>query len=793
MKKNKLLILNFFIAFSLFYSFSSKAQTVEENIVSSYEDSGFTTRELVYAHLNKSTLLNNEMLGFSAYVIDKSNKSALTITHNLYCTISNDKNKIVKEKLIQVKKGLAHNTFKIDSSFTPGVYTFRAYTNWMLNFNERNYYEQSFLVLANNNATNSLEKEEFTIQVLPEAGHLISKTNNNLGIVVKNKQGFGLSFAKGKLMSNDIIISEFQLNQFGIAKVPLIPSFGQSYSVVIEKDETLLEKEIENIEKLGISLSLSNLREKVGLSFFINNETLDLVKDKTYFIAVHDGNKKIKTISFKFDNQLQVSKIINAEDLSPGINIFTLFDAKKEIPILERLYFNYNGISTAKINLEKQTLATDSTTIELKINKSIDLQKVQNLSISVLPKNTNSYRFNSNILSQTYLEPYVRGFIENANYYFAGFNFEKEKYDLDNLLITQGWSSFDWKEVFKEIDFSNKFEEGINVVATIKGKAREGFLVYPLKNNKTEIFTPNETDDAFTQTNLFPEDNEQYFISLLKKRNITQKPDLELQFYPSQVPEFSIDNYKIPFNKNQTDLKYKYFESPVFDNVSDVEVLDGIVLNTKTEETRIEKIKNRTFGTVDVFDDTTSRGGQTLASYLSGRGFITSDFGGELTIVNPNPSTPNNNIPLVIIDDVQIADFGFLNNFPLNIVDYIEINKSGIGYGLRGGGGVIKIVTDPFKKTQANSIDKNDRESYNFPLTFNSSKKFYTPIYQDYNSRFFTEYGTISWQPNLKADKDGNIFFKIPNQYNSNINLYVEGIINDNTFISETVTISPID
>jgi hypothetical protein len=789
--KKKHLILFYFFLVSIL---STQSQITENNALQAYNEFGVSTREIVYIHINKSVFVKNEMLGFNAYIIDKAKKTSLPITHNLYCTITNENDEIIKSKLIRVESSFSNNTFKIDSLFTTGTYKFKAYTNWMLNFQERNYYEHSFYVINPDlkEEIKTLPKDKkYTIQVLPEGGHLVSDIKNNLGIIVKDKDGFGLKNRIGKIVSDkNVTVTEFTLNKFGISKAPFTPLPNENYYIIINNNGEEIRTKIKNIENTGIVFSISNLRNKLGLTFAINTATKEIVKNKEYFLAIHNGHE-LKTTPFKFDGKTEISKIIDYKELYAGVNIFTVFDNEKNRPILERLYFNPIGVSQTNLKNIETIIENDSVTVKLQLNEIIDFNKIQNISISALPNKTKSYNFNSNILSQTYLEPYVRGFIENASYYFSNSN-AKTKYDLDNLLITQGWSSYDWGDIFKKPDYSNKFEEGINVVANINGKMKEGFLVYPLKNNKTKIFTPTQEDKAFIQTNLFPEEDELYRVSLLKKRNITEKPNLYVQFYPAKIPNFTIQSYDIPFRNGLLPQQANNFQI-AFKNSNDAEMLDGIVIQSNVNATRMEKIKNRSSGNVDFFNDTNSRGGQTLALYLSSRGFIANDFSGQLIIINPNPNTPNNAIPLVILDDVQLTDFGFLNNFQMNTVDYIEINKAGIGYGLRGGGGVIKIVTDPIKRMQQNSTDKNDLASYTFPITFNSPKKYYAPIYENYTSKFFQEYGTISWFPNLKADEKGIVTFKMLNTFTPSINLYIEGVINGEIFISESKTIYPLN
>lgn len=73
-------------------------------------------------------------MGFTAYVFDKSSKTPSKSSKNLYCTISSKNGEIIKQKLLKINNGIVFNTFDIDDKFKPGEYTFRAYTNWMLNF-----------------------------------------------------------------------------------------------------------------------------------------------------------------------------------------------------------------------------------------------------------------------------------------------------------------------------------------------------------------------------------------------------------------------------------------------------------------------------------------------------------------------------------------------------------------------------------------------------------------------------------------------------------------------------------
>ncbi len=118
-----------------------------ENIITPFNDYNALYREVAYCHLNKSTFIKGEMIGFSGYVFDKDLKVPSTLTKNLYCVITDNNNKVIKSKMVKVNNGFTNNVFKIDSLFTSGNYTFKAYTNWMKNFDEPNAFVESFRVI----------------------------------------------------------------------------------------------------------------------------------------------------------------------------------------------------------------------------------------------------------------------------------------------------------------------------------------------------------------------------------------------------------------------------------------------------------------------------------------------------------------------------------------------------------------------------------------------------------------------------------------------------------------------
>lgn len=760
------------------------AQTSQEQIVQSYKDFVNSPREIAYVHLNKSTLIKNEMIGFTAYIFDKYTKQPSLVTKNLYCTLTDKNGDVIKSKLVEVNKGIASNVFKVDSLFQTGKYTFRAYTNWMFNFDEPNFYEHAITVLDPEEQKESSKVDEnisYTVQVLPEGGHLISGVKNQLGVIAKDSQGFGLGNTSGVILNDkNETLKKFTLNQFGIAKVALTPKQGRYYRVVLTKNDEKIVTPINDIDKIGFNISLLNYPNKIALVFKTNKESLPFVESKNYILAIHNGSN-VKTTTFQFSNKKQVVKALDHASLQPGINIFTVFDPDQNVPVLERMYFNWKGISKTDIDNVVTKNVGDSITVSLKIDEYINPEKVQNLSISVLPKSTKSYQFNSNILSQTYLNSYVKGFIENSGYYFSSSS-NKTRADLDNLLITQGWSSYDWSTIFKKPVINHRFENGVDVVANVNSNKQKSFIAYPIRDQKPNVVLIGENDTKYTHTGLFPYENDSYGVSTIRKSGRADKAGIYLQFFPSQIPHFNLSSLDMPAE----DFSYLLSSTKINPLLAgwigeEGELLDEVVVKAETERAKkIEKLKRTTTGRVFVLDKRDRKHNSSLQEFFGWIGIGISSKGGYTRHVGYRTAQP-----LIIIDDFTTPNLNYLKFLRIETVDYIEVKRQSIGASYRF---IVRIFTDPTLPYKDNKHISNVSD-HKYKLTFSKSKKFYTPIYASKRTKFFKNFGVIDWLPNISVDSDGTATFKIQKGYKGSVNLYIEGIVNGKDFVSQTKTI----
>jgi hypothetical protein len=767
-----------------------------DNIYDAYKNYNEAPREVVYLHLNKSTYIKGESIGFTAYVMDKEDKTQALLTTNLYVSVSDGNDKVVKQKLIQVNNGIGSNTIALDSSFTSGIYHVKAYTNWMRNFNEPNYYSEAIKVIDPEVETyikRTLVDNDIDAQFLPESGHLLHGILNNIGVVIKDSQGFGLANTKGEVINNNNeVLTTFETNKMGIGKFPLFANINNTYTIRINHANENFSFPLGHVvEKNGVILSVKRLKSKLFTSVITNEETLNLLRNKRHTLMLHNG-KDYEIMDIYFTDATVITKAIEYANIPSGTNIVTLFD-ENEKPVAERLFFNYDAIDVLASSNLSSTRKSDSLIVKLSF-KDIDPEAFNNISVSVLPQETESYNRHHNILSQTYIQPYVRGPVENAKYYFTDID-NKKRYELDNLLLTQGWSSYNWNNMFMPEQMPYAFEQGISLKANVNNQdhLQDVFVLHHFGDSPPRYKQVSEGNSSFIFENLFPNEENQILISRLREGNDLLPAQLYLQPVPQTIPYL-----RTFFRPLQPKTNYKVSEQlkikePIWQKLDGVQQLDEVVVMTKMDEIqlRTQKLNTKVYGQIKIPSDIEKLTFLFLEDYLRANrvGASFDPESGNMIFTNGRASGSliGGSSMQVFFDGMPLTDTGFLYRYPIVDIDYIEINRGGLGEGARGANGVLRIYSSI--KSLFNTTGKLNAQDYELPLSFSSEKTFYVPKYKYYNDDFYKEYGTIDWKPQLSMDSQGNVSITVA-QPQVPITLFIEGVANNGAFIFEERSIS---
>jgi hypothetical protein len=131
------------------------------------------------------------------------------------------------------------------------------------------------------------------------------------------------------------------------------------------------------------------------------------------------------------------------QQLAAGVSHFTLFNSRHQ-PVCERLYFRRPGLALPiKAQTDKPSYAARE-----KVSLQVAAAGLQpaSLSVAVYQLDSLSAAGGANIGSYLWLTADVKGPVENPDYYLTSTEPQAAE-AADNLMLTQGWSRFSWKNV----------------------------------------------------------------------------------------------------------------------------------------------------------------------------------------------------------------------------------------------------------------------------------------------------------------------------------------------------------
>lgn len=443
--------LNYFLAIFVYslLSNTSFAQTNFDEMVSTIGAyNSHHLQEKVYLHTDRSYYLCGEILWFKAYVEDAANNEPLSVSKVVYAELLNSSHDPVLQAKIDIKNGNGNGSFALPVSLASGNYELRAYTNWMKNDSSYYFFRKVITVI---NTTQNLDPSlvtgspKYDAQFFPEGGNLVSGLKSLVGFKVNDNFGKGVDAEGAIVDQNNDTITHFQTTHAGMGNFYLTPESGKNYSAIITlKDSTHLTKALPSVYQNGFVMHLSDEGNTIKVTVTSRGQTSSAV----YLIA--ETNRAIDfSRASRLDNENAIFSI-SKSDLKEGVAEITLFNENRQ-PVCERLYFkrpaNKLLIST---KADKQTYSKrNPVAIDLSTSAQTGKALAANLSAAVYKLNADYQPQQDDIYTYLWLSSDLKGYIEDPGYYLANDNTATNS-ALDNLLLTQGWRTFDWNKLSSE-------------------------------------------------------------------------------------------------------------------------------------------------------------------------------------------------------------------------------------------------------------------------------------------------------------------------------------------------------
>ncbi|MEP2279369.1 hypothetical protein [Maribacter sp.] len=753
-------------------------------------------RESVFLHTNKTTYIANEEVWLKGYVYNRHNSTPFSQTTTVHVGLYNADGKKFNDYHFKASGGYFKGNIAVDSVLASGDYYLRTSTNWMKNFKEDDSFVQKITILNEKPIEKAKSIKEYDVQFLPEGGNLVEDAPGVMGVKITDANGYGVRIVEGSVFDSDNTqVARFYTSIFGLGKFNFNPKAGVEYVAKIEFDDgSVKTTSLQKPSKIGISFSVKNVDEnRFIISLTTNAATKEIIKEQQFYLLIHkDGHANRIPITFP-KNKLFISKVLNKEVLNKGMNILTLFNPDGK-PIAERLIFNHADLLDSKLEVSKLSTEADSLKIQVKLLNSS--KGSQNLSVSVLPEKTISNNNQNSIYSAFYLKPYIRGFVENPKYYFKNVTTKKEN-DLDLLLMTQGWSRYDWNDIFKGPPGQfYEFENGIDLEGTIysKGVISEEKLLVSFPDGRSRYL--DILDNRFLIEKNFPIKGEGLDFTLIVKNGKLAKPNIGLNMKLGVIPDEIDTIWKEKVESEDEDSSTKINAPDLISSDNTISLNEVTVVENKLKAT----VESNVFipkylkGKMTEVTEDIEFSFPLITDIIASRGYYVREelsFGSTDRLIiraRTVQSFLSGNalpVPVIYLNGARLSTLDILYRMPTSEVESFLIDKTGAGEGARGAGGVIRIYTRRVPRGYNDQFSKEENVfNYKLKEGFEPVKKFYTPKYTSYLSNEFENFGTIHWVPELKTNENGIATFKILNTLQNNINIYIEGMSTEGDLIS---------
>ena len=685
----------------------------------------------------------------------------------------------------------------------------------------------------------SVKEKGYHVGFYPEGGRLVGDCVCRVGFKALGEDGLGIPVSGYVVDDQGKRQSSFYSLHKGIGSFLFRPVSGRTYYAVCT-DSKKRERQfplplVENtlpslkVEDRGgfLYVTMQNSRDKLpdGMSLVLHTRGQVFYADRWL-----QGNKQ-----YAFNCNMFPSGVLSVLLLDNGLR-----------PVSERLFFCRNNdqatglLSTGKNSYPLRSQVTNSVC-------AVDsLGRLQNgwASVSVTRDEEVEPDTCSSMYSYMLLSSDLRGYIEDASYYFRDAEDDTRIEALDALMLTQGWRRYDVPSLL-QANYATPMRE-IEGGFLISGNVRNGIFDKLYEGSKVGLIVPQfnyadivESDSLghFSFTGFEFPDSTRYIVQAMKKNgkgiSLTLEMDTDIfpsvnRFFPS-VSTSSINDY----NRYLDNVRDKY-PGALMVNLSEVTVLgnqkkdvfvQSFAHNNYSYQTYTDKdIKEgrynsvfevlRRINGVRILPDNTviigesrksgillERGSKskkpvTLMSKMGNSESESSISGGE----KPNPEELSNmknlltfKSPLIVLDGVA------MENFDLSIVNISDVERldvyrgvTAVMYGEQGNGGVISITTKGGKHDyNEKEIRDNIQQLDNVLLGYQKSAKFYSPVYTPTQTSFRPDpRTTVYWNPDIRLNNAGDTTFDYyttdkPGKYT----YILEGMTEDGKLIHEEKSI----
>ena len=496
----------------IFQQYMNQAQTFANNF----------PREKAYLHFDNTSYYVGDTIWFKAYVTLAEQQIFSQISRPLYVELVDQTGHIADKQIIKLTQGEGNGQFVLPRSMLSGYYEVRAYTRWMLAFNEPQYFSRTFPIyqLANSDKlersittyelSSSMEnrpsetKEKLSVRFFPEGGQLVEGVTSQVAFKAESKDEGNIELSGTIYTKEGAEISSFETLHDGMGHFKYTPSAQPAVAKVDfqgKKYELTLPQALPNGYVLSTVNNAGALLVKVSCNAATPQDTLAV------FIS-HQGRPYVhQLISCRADTPQEF--ILPTRKLPAGVLQVSLINRAGNT-LCERFVFS-NPRAPLQLSAEGlKEVYTPYAPIrcELQVKNAKGEPISGDVSVSIRDAVRSDYlEYDNNIFTDLLLTSDLKGYIHQPGYYFASPSPRKQT-ELDILLIVHGWRKYDMSQAISTAPFTPLQLPEAQLV--LNGQVKSTILKNKLKDIALSVIV--KKDDQFITGGTVTDENGRFTI-----------------------------------------------------------------------------------------------------------------------------------------------------------------------------------------------------------------------------------------------------------------------------------------
>ena len=475
--------------------------------------------EKIYLHFDNTCYFLGDTIWFKGYLVNAIHHTPDNWSRTLYVELLTPEGQIITTQKYKTTDGQCHGQLVLKDTLWAGYYEIRAYTRWMLNFGEGHEFSRVFPVFNKPRREGDYQcvmsrrsfavpdyrrkdlwkpdkmEKKVMVDFFPEGGHLVKGLPCRVAFKAMSRDTGNLN-VKGRLFdSQGQEQCSFSTLHDGMGVIEYTPDGGE-YTAEFDVGGRTWKFPLPVAESEGCHLKADlPTEDAIRMSVYRSAG----VRQIPLKVTVSCRGQVYSVADIQPSDLERVSVFFPAKDFPSGVSQITVFNASGEI-LGERLVFiDHHDELEIEVKQDKNTYQPFH-----KINLDIDIKDKDKAPVSTVfslaVRDAEQGVANRGGDARTYLllSSEVRGYIHHIDYYFKDDSPERLK-ALDLLLMTQGWSRYNLKQMtgLESFEIRQPAEENISMDGVVLEYSRK---LKPVKDADVQMWMLGHGESYREQT-----------------------------------------------------------------------------------------------------------------------------------------------------------------------------------------------------------------------------------------------------------------------------------------------------